>query len=139
MLKFVNNTIESYKSVEPMVEEQFDAFLKENGSRPFERYDFAEWQNKAYKELKISFVYAWWMIRDLMRKKYRHDVDIVTDKMLMTPGEVLDKLNEEYTEPRYFYDEEKKKFYYKETTAFYTVRGKKDDSEDKEEASGMGD
>lgn len=128
-----------YKSAEPLVEEQFDAFLKENGSRPFEYFDFAQWQDRAYKELKISFVYAWWMIRDLMRRKYHHDVDMVTDEKIMTPEEVLNELNDDWGAPRYFYDEEKNKFYYKETTAFYTVRGKKDDSEDKEEASGMGD
>lgn len=128
-----------YKSAEPLVEEQFDAFLKENGSRPFESYDFSEWQDKAYKKQKISFVYAWWMIRALMRMKYHHDVTMVTDEKFMTPEEVLDALNDEYGAPKYFYDKEKNKFYYKENIVYYTVRGKKDDSKDKEETSGVGD
>lgn len=127
---------EAYK----LAEEQLDQFLKDNDYMPFEYNDFNNWQKKAYKSHEIEFVYAWWIIRDVMRRKYRHDVDIITDEKIMTPEEVLNELNDDWGAPIYFYDEEKKKFYYKENTAYYTVRGKKkveeEENEPEEEEAG---
>lgn len=129
-----------------LAEEQLDQFLKDNDYMPFEYDNFNNWQKKAYKSHEIEFVYAWWIIRDIMRRKYDHYVHVDTVNIYMQPQDVLNELNGEYKEPMYFYDEETNDYFSKENVTTYYVKGKKKEEEkenepEEEEAgtTGVGD
>lgn len=126
-----------------LAEEQLDQFLKDTDYMPFEYDDFANWQKKAYKERKIEFVYAWWIIRDVMKIKYDHYIHVDRVDLYMSPQEVLNELNSEYKEPKYFYNEDTDEYYYYENVTTYYVKGKKEEENEPEEeeagTTGVGD
>ena len=114
-----------------LAEEQFKQFVEDTKCKSFTYDDFKNWQNKAYKEHKITVLFAWWAIHEAYKTlcdKYKIIYRYKRDYMDI--NEVLEVLNEncDIENPNYFYDEESNMFYQKYCDTEYILNGEEYDS-----------